>query len=117
MFGESSSPDIVALCEANVDDSVDQSDFCVSRYLSLIQKDSVTYMHDRAGYMQEGFPFAQDLSLENTLPFNCQPHKVVKHNSNNLCHVFDWFYSFSVLILFPLSITFVFVHRSWCYAI
>ena len=60
----------------------------VSRYLSLIQKDSVTDMHHRAVYMQEGFPFAQDLSLENTLPFNSQPHKMVKH-TQTICVMFS----------------------------
>ena len=35
-------------------------------YLSLIQKDSSTHMHGLAVYVQEGLPFAWDLSLENS---------------------------------------------------
>ena len=42
-FLESNSPDILALCETNLDDSID-SDFSVRGYLPLIQKDSGTYM-------------------------------------------------------------------------
>ena len=39
-FLESNSPDILALCEANLDDSIDSGNFCVRDYLPLIQKDS-----------------------------------------------------------------------------
>ena len=35
----------LALCEANLDDSINASDFCVRDYLLLIWKDSVTLMH------------------------------------------------------------------------
>ena len=40
--------------------------FCVRAYLPLIRKDSVTQIHDIAAYVKEGFPFAQDLTLENS---------------------------------------------------
>ena len=39
-FLESSSPDILALCETNLDDSVDSGNFSVRVYLPLIPKDS-----------------------------------------------------------------------------
>ena len=39
-FLESSSPDVLALCETNLDDSVDSGNFCVRSYLPLIRKDS-----------------------------------------------------------------------------
>ena len=35
-------------------------------YLPLIQKDSITHMHGFAVYVEEGFPFRQDLSIENS---------------------------------------------------
>ena len=61
-------------------------------YLPLIQKDSSTHMHGLAVYVKEGLPFAQDLSLENSAD----------------SYLFSTgFTSFSVLPLFPLSITFL----------
>ena len=63
-FLESNSPDILALCETNLDDSVDSGNFSVRGYLPLIRKDSSTHMHGLAFYVKEGLPFAWDLSLE-----------------------------------------------------
>ena len=65
-FLESNSLDILALCEINLDDSIDFGNFSVRDYLPLIRKDSSTTMHGVAGYVKEGLPFAQDLSLENS---------------------------------------------------
>ena len=45
---ESISPNILALCETNLDDSIDSGNFFVMGYLPLIQKDSVTHMHGLA---------------------------------------------------------------------
>ena len=39
-FLESNSPDILALCETNLDDSIDSGNLFVRGYLPLIQKDS-----------------------------------------------------------------------------
>ena len=64
-FLESNSPDFLALCETNLDDSIDSSNFSVMGYLPLIPKDFVTHMHSLAVYVKEGIPFARDLSLEN----------------------------------------------------
>ena len=64
-FLESNSPDILALCETNLDDSIDSGNFSVRGYLPLIRKDSSTHMHGLAVYVKEGLPFAPDLSLEN----------------------------------------------------
>ena len=64
---ESNSPDILALCEANLDDSNDSGNFSVRGYLPLIWKDSGNHMHGLAVYVKEGLPFAWDLSLENSL--------------------------------------------------
>ena len=60
-FLKSNSPDILALCETNLDDS---GNFSVRRCLPLIRKDSSTNMHGLAFYVKDGLPFARDLSLE-----------------------------------------------------
>ena len=65
-FLESNSPDILALCETNLDDSTDSGNFSVRGCLPLIRKDSSTHMHGLAVYVKEGLPFAWDLSLENS---------------------------------------------------
>ena len=58
--------EILALCQANLDHSINFSNFCVKGYLPLIQKDSSTLMHDLAVHVKERLPFADDLSLVNT---------------------------------------------------
>ena len=88
-FLESKSPDILALCETNLVDSIYSGNFSVRCYLPLIQKDSSTHMHRTSFYM--GL-----ISIK-------------------LCRFFlmfsTGFISLSVLLLFPLSIAFfVFVH-------
>ena len=63
-FLESNSPDILALCETNMDDSIDSDNFSVRGYLPLIWLDSSTNINGLAVYVKEGLPFAQDLFLE-----------------------------------------------------
>ena len=63
---KSNSPDILALCKTNLDDSIDSGNFSMRGYLPLIRKDSSTYMHGLAVYVKEGLPFAWDLLLENS---------------------------------------------------
>ena len=70
-FLESNSPEILALCETNLDDSIDSGYFSVRGYLPLIQKDCSTHMHGLAVYVKEGLPFAWDLSLENSADSYC----------------------------------------------
>ena len=65
-FLESNSPDILALCETNLDDSIDSGNFSVKGYLPLIRKDFITHMNGLAVYVKEELPFAQDVSLENS---------------------------------------------------
>ena len=97
-FLESNSPDILARCETNLDDSIDSGHFSVRRYLPLNRKDSNTHMHGLAVYVKEGLPFVWDLSLENSL---CR----------FLFTFSTGFTSLSVLLLFLLLITFFsFVH-------
>ena len=64
-FIESNSPNILALCETNLDNSIDSGSFSVRGYLPLIRKDSSTHMHGLTVYLKEELPFAQDFSLEN----------------------------------------------------
>ena len=55
------SPDIVALCEPKLKESIDDpSNFTVRSYLPSILNDSVSHMHDLAAYMKEGRPLARD---------------------------------------------------------
>ena len=65
-FLESDSPDIIALCEPNLLDSIDSGNFSVRAYLPLIKKDSSTNMHGLTVNVKKGLPFAQDLSLESS---------------------------------------------------
>ena len=95
---ESNSPDILALCETNLDNSIDSGNFSVRGYLPLIRKDSSTHMHGLAVYVKEGLPFARDLSLENSadsyLCFRLALLHLVSYffflyRSPALCTVFD----------------------------
>ena len=105
-FLESNSPDILALCETNLDDSIDSGNFSVRGYLPLIRKDSITHMHGLTVYVKERLPFAQDSF----------------YISRKLCRFLlmflTGFTALNVFLLFPLLITFfVFVHGFWFYFI
>ena len=63
-FLESNSPDILTLCETNLDDSIDSGSCSVRGYFPLIRKDSSTHMHGLAVYVKEQLPFAWNLCLE-----------------------------------------------------
>ena len=95
-FPESNSPDILALCETNLDDSIDSCNFSVRGYLSLIRKDSRTHAWSRI--LCEGR--------------TCFYKAVISRKPCRFLLKFSTGYtSLSVLLLFPLSITyFVFVH-------
>ena len=103
-FLESNSPDILAQCKANLDDSIASGNFFVRGYLLLIQKYSSIHMHGLAAYVKEGVSFARDLSLENSedsyLRFGpALLHSVSSFSSNDhlLCHCAG------LLILFDLT--------------
>ena len=66
-FLASNSPDILVLCETNLDDSIDSGNFSVRGCLPLIRKDSVSHMHRLVVYAKESLRFAWDLSLENSV--------------------------------------------------
>ena len=61
------SVNIHALCETNLNDSIDSGNLVVRGYLPLIGKDSITHTHGRTVYVKERLPFARDLSLENSV--------------------------------------------------
>ena len=65
-FRESNSPDILAICEAKLDDSIYSGNFYVRGYIPLIRKDSNTHMHGLAVHVKGGIPFPRDLSLGNS---------------------------------------------------
>ena len=130
-FHESNSPDILALCETNLDDSIDSGNFSVTGYLPLIRKDSDTHMHGLAVYVKEVLPFARDLSLENSaFSYLCFRlallHSVsyffflYRSPSSSLCTVFDSISSNidEVLSINPSANVFVFGdfnvhHKVW----
>ena len=66
---ESNSSEILVLCEANQDESIDSGNFTVRGYLILIRKDSSTHMHGLAVYVKEGLSLAWDLSPQNSAGF------------------------------------------------
>ena len=130
-FLESNSPDILALCETNRDDSIDSGNFSVRGYLPLIRKDSSTHMHGLAVYVKEGLPFARDLSLENSADSYLCFRLALLHSvsyffflyrspSSSLCTVFDSVSSNidEVLSVNPSANVFVFGdfnvhHKDW----
>ena len=99
-FLESNSPDILALCETNLDDSTDSGSLYVRDYLPLIWQDSITHMHGLAVHVKEELPFTQDLSLENSADSYLCFHLALLHSVSyffflyqspfsSLCTVFD----------------------------
>ena len=130
-FLESNSPDILALCETNLADSIDSGDFSVTGYLPLIRKDSSTHMHGLAVYVKEGLPFARDLSLKNSADSYLCFRLALLHSvsylfflyrspSTSLCTVFDSISSNidEVLSIKPSANVFVFGdlnvhHKDW----
>ena len=88
-FLESNSPDILALCETNLDDSTNFGNFSERGYLPLIWKDSITHMHGLAVYVKKGLLI-----------------------SRKLCGFLHMF-STSITASFPLSITFSAIMHSF----
>ena len=92
---EWNSPDILAQCETNLDDSIDSGNFSVRGYLLLIRKDSSTHMHDLAVYAKEGLPFTRNLS----------------HGSYKFSNSVDSYLCFRLALLHSVSYLF-FLYRS-----
>ena len=95
-FLESNSPDILALCETNLDESIDSGNSSVTGYLPLIRKDSGTHAWSR-NLCERRTSFCTGLISRKLCRF--------------LFMFLTGFTSLSFLLLFPLSITFFsFVH-------
>ena len=108
-FLESNSPDILALHEANLDDSIYSGNFSVRGFLPLIRTDSGTHMHGLAVDVKEGLPFALDLSLENS-PDSYQCFRLALFHSLSYFVFLNRSFSLSlctVLILFYLTFYFI----------
>ena len=99
-FLESNSPDILTLCETNLDDLTDSGNFSVRCYLPSVWKNSGTHMCGLVAYVKEGVHFAQDLSLENSADSYLCFWLALLHSvpyffflywspSSSLCTVFD----------------------------
>ena len=124
-------PEILALCETNLDDSVDSGNSSVRGYLPLIRRDFSTHMPDLAVYVKEGLPFARDLSLANSANSYLCFRLALLHSvpyvfflyrspSLSLCTVFDSISSNidEVLSINPSANVFVFPdfnvhHKNW----
>ena len=124
-------PDILALCERNLDDSIDSGNLSVRGYLPLIRKISSTHMHGLTVYVKEELPFSRDLSLESSedsylcfrmalLHAVCYFFFLYRSSSSSLCTVFDSISSnlHEVLLINPSANVFVFGdfnvhHKDW----
>ena len=93
-FLELNSPDILALCETNLDDSIDSGNSSVRGYLPLIYKDYSFHIHGLGVYLKG-------------LCTGLISRKLCRF----LLMFLTGFTSLSIFVLFPLSITFfAFVH-------
>ena len=95
-FLELNSLETLALCDKNLDDSIDSGNFSVRCYFPLIRNDSITHMHGLPVYVKEGLPFARVLSLEHSADFylcfrmvSLQSYFFFLNRSPSLCTVFD----------------------------
>ena len=82
---QSNSPDTLALCETNLEDSNDPGNFSVRGYLPLIRKDSSTHMHGLAVFVKEGLPFTRNLSLENSADSYLSFRLALLHSFTIIC--------------------------------
>ena len=96
---ESNSPDILALCETNLDDSIDSGNFSVRGYLPLIRKDSSTHIAWSRSLCEGRSSFCTGL--------------ISRKLGRFLLMFSTCFTSLSVLLLFPLLITFFLVMHSF----
>ena len=92
---EWSSPDILALIEANLDDSVDSCNFFCKGHLRLIWKGSVTYIHGIAVYVKELLIFWLDLSLENSADSYLCFWLALLHSLSSLFYVYHLLYVYA----------------------
>ena len=97
---ESNSPDIIALCQTNLEDSIDSGNFSVRGYLPLVWKDSITHMHGLCSLCERRTFFCMGLISRKLYGF--------------LLMFSTSFLSLSLSLLLPLLITFfVIMHGFW----
>ena len=70
-FLELNSPNILGLCETNLNDSIDSGNFSVRDYLLLVRKDSTTHMHASAVYVKGKTSFCTVLISRKHWEFSC----------------------------------------------
>ena len=103
-FLESNSPDILALCETNWDDSIDSGNNSVRGYFPLVRE--YCYSYPVSCSLWEG---KASFCLGRISRKPCGFLFIFSTGFNS-------FSSFNVLLIFPLSITFfIFMHSFWCY--
>ena len=106
-FLESNSPDILALCETNLGDSIDSGIFSVGDrggrgvYFPLIRKDSTTHMHGLVVYVKEGLLFTGDLTLQNSADSYSRFRLTLLHSFSFINHLLRLYARF--LILFHVT--------------
>ena len=105
-FLELNYPDILALYETNLDDSIDSGNLSSRGCFPLIRKDSIIPMHGLAFYVKEGLTFSRDLSPEKSgdsyLCFRLALlHSLLYSPFSSINHLFHRYAQF--LILFSLT--------------
>ena len=119
-FLESNWFDIYALCETNLNDSIDNDNLFVKGYLPLIRNDSVTHTDSFTVNVKKGLPFAGNLPPENYVDSYLCFQLALLHSLSNffvlcwshsllLCTVFDTIpFNIDKVVLTSLSNLFVF---------
>ena len=101
-FLESKSTDILALSETNLDDTIGSCSFSVKGYFSLIRKDSILLICMVLQFMWRKTSICMELISRKLCGF--------------LLIFLTGFTSPKVLLYFPLSVTFIFMHNcSFCF--
>ena len=105
-------PDILALCETNLNESTDSGNFWFdSGYIPLIRKDSITHMHGLAFAWNKDI--ARDFSLENSADsFSSNDHLLVVMHSfwvSNIDEVLSINPSFNMFVFGDFNVH----HKDW----
>ena len=89
-FLESNSPDILNLCQTNLNDSIDSTNFSMEGYFPLIRKDSSTHMHGLTAYVKEVVPSKWVVTLENSADSYLCFRLVLLHSLSHFFFLFRW---------------------------
>ena len=105
-FLESNSPDILALCETNLDDSNDSGNFSVGDYLPLIQKDCSTRTSFSTELISRKLSFCTELISRKLCRF--------LSSRNTLVFVLQWLslhWEILIMLLSQFPLTFQLIHN------